>query len=1171
MRVEELIIDGFKSYSTRTVVSHWDPQFNAITGLNGSGKSNILDAICFVLGIASMATVRASNLQDLIYKRGQAGVTKASVTIVFNNSQKDKSPIGFENIPKISVTRQITLGGTSKYLINGHRAQQQAVLQLFQSVQLNINNPNFLIMQGKITKVLNMKPKEILALIEEASGTRMFEDRRQKAEKTMVKKDVKLLEIKSILTEEVEPKLRRFEHDKDIYLQFQNIQMEMEKLEQVVAAHDYINSNANLLANTEKINSNKKKKIAVTEALQELENDMIDIKSNLNQVSMKRDDIIEKNQETKKEYTEKLTALNNNLTRLKASNQIQQKNLERESKSCFGLKDVVTKKKALLEEKSKALVFETSKSKELNEDFDLLKNDLENKKELLSSLQTAGSSPSGYVTQINRLKKELNEHIMNLKKNEMKINSNNIEIDNNNIQIKESENSMKLNEVQLQELEREYSDITIQLQKENFDENRYKQLKDTEASLKQDIKKVSQQIESWKRKLYNLDFQYDQRNVKFNPKSIKGVAATLFDIDSNNMDKAQALQVCAGGKLFNIVVENETVAAELLERGNLKKRVTIIPLNKISTRIIKNEIIAKAKSISGAPEKVDLALNLIQFDSDVSKAMQFIFGNALICDTADIAKKITFHPEIRTKSITLDGDIYDPEGTLSGGSRSNNNNILEQTQVFNKLLRDLNLLEGDLEKCHEELNVLEKNRSRIIPLLNNIKLVENKISQLKAEMKNSYFSVLTSKNLELRNENDNINVTTSKLNHLIQAANESIKNTEDDLKNFQKNKSGNLDKLVSEINKLSKELKVKEQDCDTATELVEELTIDKERLFEEIEADEAQIKSLDSFIEETNNNISSANNAIMESKEEIDLLKQQSLDNSLENEIIENEFRKLTSLLTAKKNEIEKMPVLIKEIQEAIDDIYESNRILDEKLDKLVTEFEWLETDKTRLNKVLKDSEDIVLEQSKANLAKLRESHNSLKNRVNPNVITMIESVLKREKALQTMISTIEGDKLKIQETIETLNQHKIDALMKTYEKVTVDFGEIFSELLPNSYAKLVILPNSNITDGLEVKVKLGSLWKESLVELSGGQRSLVALSLILALLQFKPAPMYILDEVDAALDLSHTQNIGHLIKTKFKGSQFIVVSLKEGMFTNANRVFRTRFQDGTSTVNIMT
>jgi structural maintenance of chromosome 2 len=103
--------------------------------------------------------------------------------------------------------------------------------------------------------------------------------------------------------------------------------------------------------------------------------------------------------------------------------------------------------------------------------------------------------------------------------------------------------------------------------------------------------------------------------------------------------------------------------------------------------------------------------------------------------------------------------------------------------------------------------------------------------------------------------------------------------------------------------------------------------------------------------------------------------------------------------------------------------------------------------------------------------------------------------------------------------------------------------------------------------DGLEVKVQLGSVWKQSLTELSGGQRSLIALSLIMALLQFKPAPMYILDEIDAALDLSHTQHIGHLFRTRFNGSQFIVVSLKEGLFTNANVLFRARFRDGTSIV----
>src|SRR4029079_16977636 len=120
--------------------------------------------------------------------------------------------------------------------------------------------------------------------------------------------------------------------------------------------------------------------------------------------------------------------------------------------------------------------------------------------------------------------------------------------------------------------------------------------------------------------------------------------------------------------------------------------------------------------------------------------------------------------------------------------------------------------------------------------------------------------------------------------------------------------------------------------------------------------------------------------------------------------------------------------------------------------------------------------------------------------------------------------------------------------------------GSIFSMLLPGAQAKLDLLPDKTIMDGLEGKVGVNNVWKETLTELSGGQRSLLALSLILALLLFKPAPMYILDEVDAALDLSHTQNIGQMLRTHFARSQFIIVSLKEGMFNNANVLFKTKF-----------
>jgi structural maintenance of chromosome 2 len=161
----------------------------------------------------------------------------------------------------------------------------------------------------------------------------------------------------------------------------------------------------------------------------------------------------------------------------------------------------------------------------------------------------------------------------------------------------------------------------------------------------------------------------------------------------------------------------------------------------------------------------------------------------------------------------------------------------------------------------------------------------------------------------------------------------------------------------------------------------------------------------------------------------------------------------------------------------------------------------------------------------------------------------------------------VENDKKKIQAVIEELDVKKKSELQRTWIKVNRDFGSIFSTLLPGAKAKLEPPEGMEAWEGLAVKVAFGDVWKESLSELSGGQRSLLALSLILSLLLFKPAPMYILDEVDAALDLSHTQNIGNMLRTHFSQSQFIVVSLKEGMFNNANTIYRTKFVDGVSTV----
>jgi structural maintenance of chromosome 2 len=213
-----------------------------------------------------------------VYKQGQAGVNKASVTVVFNNQEEATSPVGYEQCPEVTVTRQVLLGGKSKYLINGRNAPAGQVTNLFHSVQLNVNNPHFLIMQGtmrfcavcvldqsirsvflyflsfytgRITKVLNMKPNEILGMVEEAAGTRMYETKRVAALKTIDKKQMKVDELNSVLSEEITPTLERLRGEKQSYLKWSKNSADIERIERFVIASEFMKAQQSLDNNVE--------------------------------------------------------------------------------------------------------------------------------------------------------------------------------------------------------------------------------------------------------------------------------------------------------------------------------------------------------------------------------------------------------------------------------------------------------------------------------------------------------------------------------------------------------------------------------------------------------------------------------------------------------------------------------------------------------------------------------------------------------------------------------------------------------------------------------------------------------------------------------------------------------------------------------------------------------
>ncbi|KAF7542734.1 hypothetical protein G7Z17_g11322 [Cylindrodendrum hubeiense] len=1152
-----------------------DESFNSITGLNGSGKSNILDAICFVLGITNMSTVRAQNLQDLIYKRGQAGVTKASVTIVFDNRDTKKSPIGFEEYATISVTRQIVLGGTSKYLINGHRAQQQTVQNLFQSVQLNINNPNFLIMQGRITKVLNMKAVEILAMIEEAAGTRMFEDRRDKALKTMAKKEMKLVELRELLKDEIEPKLEKLRTEKRAFLDFQQTQNDLERLTRVVVAYDYVRCQEKLRQSAADLEGKKQRRRDLEESATRLRSEISHLEEDVKKVRTQRDKELRKG--GKAQALEEATKKHSNeLVRLATVLDLKNSSLAEEKEKKTAVEKTVSESEATLKDKTTA--FENAKAK-----YDAAKNDLEqqnqdaeSKEELLQTLQTGVASKdgqeNGYQGQLQDAKARATTAATEQEQAKIKIS-------HLEKRIKEEEPRAKKAKEQNADLLRDLDGLKVQAQKLEkelgrlgFEPGQEEEMYKQESTLQQTVRNLSQESDKLKRQVANIDFNYADPVPNFDRSKVKGLVAQLFTLDKEHTAAGTALEICAGGRLYNVVVDSEVTGTQLLQKGKLRKRVTIIPLNKIAAFKASAQTIATAQKI--APGKVDLALSLVGYDDEVSAAMEYVFGNTLVCADAETAKRVTFDPNVRMRSITLEGDAYDPSGTLSGGSSPNSSGVLVTLQKLNSLTRQL----CEAEYSLKELQVrISKEKSK----LDQARRIKQDLDLKSHEIKLAEEQIGGNSSSSIIQEVANMKTTIAELKESISEAkvrqakaSADIKRIEKDMKDFDNNKDAKLVELQKTLDKLRAGLSKNAAAVKALQKELQGAQLDSEQAGVDLSAAREQIQEVEIGIKAQQQDIEDLVKQQAKLTETHDAVQAELDDERAKLHLFDDELRALEDATRSKNARIAEEGLEMQKLGHLVDKFHKEQQGSAENVAHLEKEHEWIQDEKDKFgrNGTPYDFQGQNIGECKATLRNLTERFQGMKKKINPKVMNMIDSVEKKEVSLKHMIKTVIRDKRKIEETIVSLDDYKKKALRETWEKVNGDFGQIFSELLPGgSFAKLDPPEGKTINDGLEVKVCLGKVWKQSLTELSGGQRSLVALSLIMALLQFKPAPMYILDEVDAALDLSHTQNIGRLIKTRFKGSQFIVVSLKDGMFQNANRIFRTRFSEGTSMVQALT
>ncbi|KAG8733880.1 Structural maintenance of chromosomes protein 2 [Ceratobasidium sp. 423] len=1159
MKIEELVIEGFKSYPTRTTIRGWDPSFNAITGLNGTGKSNILDAISFVLGLTDYKELRASNWQELIYKKGAAGVTKASVTIVFDNSDPANSPPGMQSLKQITVTRQISIPNKSKYLVNGHVSQQQHVQTLFQSVQLNINNPNFVIRQGKITKVLNMGPREILGLIEEASGTRMYEEKKEKALRTISKKEKKVEDIQSLLEEEINPKLARLRKEKESYIAYTKAASEAEHLGRLVSAFQYTDYRSRLAQRNSDISTLSDHKTTLERSRKDRTKEKAKMAEEEAEVTRRRDEEIHKDGKMKA-LEEEMTKCEKEVAKVQAQAEIVEGVYKENTTKVEEVKSALAKMNDSLEASRTTLATKSAACNSAKDAQSAAQQSLTTAEELSQSLSSGLSGMNTYQTSIAEAKNRAVAAGTEATQSAKQLQLAQAEIRDKEVRVKRIETEGREGRAAVEKENKEIERLRGQLEGMGWTREGREESEREVGKAGDEARRARDEADRYRSSLSQLDFTYSDPTPNFDRSAVLGPLGNLVSLTPEVADKwSTALEICAGGKLYNVVVRDERIGSQLLKHGQLRKRVTLIPLNKISPPRVTPVQIAAAKKI--APGKVFLALELISFPPQARAAMEFAFGDTLICADDDTAKKVTYDPIVRMRSVTMHGSLYDPSGTLSGGSAPQGAGILKKVQDVircEQREKEARAREGELRRKLEEWGKVERE----------LEGREERVSAMEKGVGGDS-SKLTREIEELKRTIMQLESTITGAKERKQEAEAEAAKLEKDMKEFGGNKESKLKELKADIVK-------KRSDMAKKTAQVKELQ-------KEVQVAELELEQMETDIEKATEEVEVARTAVKDSQEQIRELKSRREKVEKARSIVAAKLDEEKAALKAYQTQLDALAKQIAQITQRIADIELEIKTADHDLTNAAKEKAALESRITELEKLNPwfgdekrnfgkpggefDFSKMDMQATKEAARKAEEQSKGMKRKVNSKVMHMIEGVEKKDKELQERISMVQKDKLKIEATIQELDREKMAALEHTWTKVNEQFGQIFAELLPSNFAKLQPPEGKELTDGLEVKVRLGQVWKQSLTELSGGQRSLVALSLIMALLQFKPAPMYILDEIDAALDLSHTQHIGTLFRNRFRGSQFVVVSLKEGLFTNANVLFRTRFRDNTSIV----
>ena len=1174
MYLKSIEVQGFKSFANK-IVFDFHNGITGIVGPNGSGKSNVADAVRWVLGEQRVKQLRGGTMQDVIFAgtENRRPLSYAYVAITLDNSDHQLA-IDYE---EVTVSRRLYRSGESEYLINGAACRLKDINELFYDTGIGKEGYS-IIGQGQIDRILSSKPEESRELFDEATGIVKFKRRKNTAQKKLEDEKQNIVRINDILAE-LEKQLGPLEkqsavareylkkkealklYDVNMFLlETGRVQRAITELETKIGDAD-----RDLKETTEQYEKIKKEHARIEEELEELNRRLDETKEAASRAGLGRQQL-EGQIEVLKEQIHSVQQGGEQLEgRLKNIAADMKERQEAREKLAAEQTELAKQLEAATAVSTEA----DARLQELRARIEAENTAAETSKNSIISLLNERASTKGRLQRYDAMQEqaqirrtELNQKLLLAKSSEEEQRG---QYEGYRKELEEvSGRIIELSEIQ-REKEAEAESLRRELGKKNEELEIGQSAFHRESSRLESLRNMAERYDGYGNSIRKIMEQ------KKNVPGIEGVVADLIKVDQRY---ETAVETALGGSIQNIVTENEETAKRLIEylKKNRFGRATFLPLTSVGGRggFAKPEALKEKGAIG-------LASTLVRADKKYGRVVQHLLGRVLVAEHIDDAIRIARKYNHSIFIVTLEGESLSPGGSMTGGAFRNSSNLLGRKRELTELEENVQKLEADIREARLRIEALrEQRRAR-----------RTEAESLNAELQQLYLNQNTAKM--------NSDQAKARLDEIIEGYSGLRKELSEIEKQFADIRDSR-EAIFREIRESEEQEKQNEARIEAAQIALTELKQKESAGISENERAHLNLAALTQkagFVDENAARIEreltrlhaeeqeiqesmQKGDADIEAKEEgIGALQKQIEAMIAESERLSSETAELggrrEALLTGQKDFFTRREELSEKQTHLDKEVFRLNsqrEKLEETADSL-TDYMWEEYELTYNTALPMKKEEYT------DLAALKKQTSVLKDEirklgdVNVNAIEDYKNIAERYEFMNTQ----RNDLVKAEETLMGIIEELDTGMRRQFEeqfaRIRVEFDKAFKELFGGGKGTLELDPDADMLEaGVRIIAQPPGKKLQNMMQLSGGEKALTAISLLFAIQNLKPSPFCLLDEIEAALDDSNVNRFAKYLHKLTKNTQFIIITHRKGTMESADRLYGITMQEkGVSTL----